>query len=159
MTKLFEIVTFHGNITCREKDNTKMPKYGNSAPDPQIFDFFLNLWIYRNIVIIRFQRALSDFPILFQTQVTHNDFRVLGPNGNSAPDKLWTTIWTWFKPDLQFVFSIRRTREWEEHKPCCAVVYIYYKTKANLSEKIFFGNEKDRKMSNFSNNCQETSQN
>ena len=62
-------MTFHGNITCRENDNTKMPKYGNSAPDPQIFDFFLNLWIYRNIVIIRFQRAFSDFPILFQTQV------------------------------------------------------------------------------------------
>ena len=47
-----------------------MLKYGNSAPDPQIFAFFFeNDRCFRIAPSIRFQRALNEIPIMLQTQI------------------------------------------------------------------------------------------
>ena len=69
------------------------PKWPNMViwpPDCQIFDFFEFFRIFRNVLLIRFQRVLNDFPILFQTRMNYAYLLVLGPQmpkyGNLAPD-------------------------------------------------------------------------
>ena len=43
----------------------QMPKYGNSTPEPQIFDFFKKLENFKNVLVIRFQQALNHYQKLF----------------------------------------------------------------------------------------------
>ena len=59
----------------------KMPKYRNPAPDPEFSDFFENNPIVRTVLLICFQWALHNFPILSQTEI----IRDLGPNMEVRP--------------------------------------------------------------------------
>ena len=61
-----------------------MPKYGNSAPDPQKMEFFKKIHFFEKVSRFRFQRALNHPQALTLSQVMQENV-IMPKYGNSAP--------------------------------------------------------------------------